>query len=98
MLAFMPISRGLPIGLWNSAAAVKATAVATNTRFPQTIGLECASPGMGVFHLILTPFSPSHVMGGFVPSAMPVLEGPRNDGHTSPAGGRRRGTELLAAE
>src|SRR5689334_3253322 len=35
---------------------------------------------MSVFHLMLTPFSTSHVVGMWAPSAIPALPAPRNDG------------------
>src|SRR6187549_597441 len=49
-------------------------------RLPQTIGLECARPGIGVFQRTLVPFSPSHASGRLVPSAMPRADVPRKEG------------------
>ena len=39
------------------------TAVETNTRSPQTMGLETAIPGIGVFHSTLSPDCPFHFTG-----------------------------------
>ena len=55
-------------------------AVVTNTRSPQTMGLECPRPGIGVFQR--TPFADStfQLAGVEKPSATPLAAGPRNDG------------------
>ena len=59
-----------------------ATALTTNTRLLQLIGLPWPKPGIGVFHLTLIPFSTSHLVGTPAPSITPELEGPRKDGHS----------------
>src|SRR6266536_6622588 len=57
------------------------TAVETKTRSPQTIGLETATPGTGVFHRMFSPVAAFHLMAvGSFPSATPDAAGPRNDG------------------
>ena len=56
------------------------TALVTKIRCPQTIGLECASPAIGVRHRMLAPVSTSHVSGRCIPSATPDAAAPRNDG------------------
>src|SRR5574341_820806 len=58
-------------------------AVVTKIRSAQTIGLECAKPGIRVFHLILTSFSPSQISGKFCCSAIPAACMPRNEGQGS---------------
>ncbi len=55
-------------------------AVDTNTRLPQTIGLETATPGTGVFHATFSPVGAFHFTAVGVPSAMPAAFAPRNDG------------------
>ena len=55
-------------------------AVVTKIWFPQTIGLECARPGMPVFHAMLTPLETFQLVGSFWPSATPDAPGPRNEG------------------
>ena len=55
-------------------------AVVTNTRLPQTIGLELAMPGIGVFHLMFLPLVTSHSVTARCPSAFPLPAMPRNDG------------------
>src|SRR6185436_9071403 len=59
------------------------TAVATNSRSPQTIGLEWLRPGIGVFHRMFfagpTAASPFQVSGS-VAVATPEASAPRNDG------------------
>jgi hypothetical protein len=55
-------------------------AVVTNILLPQTTGLECASPGMGVFHSMFVPLVASQVTGAGLPSATPEAFAPRNDG------------------
>src|SRR5712691_13571814 len=62
------------------ASARLLTAVVTNTWSAQTMGLECASPGMRVFHRIWVPCAESQLMGRFCFSATPEAEGPRNEG------------------
>jgi hypothetical protein len=58
---------------------VEATAVVTYTRSPQTIGLECASPGIAVFQATLRIALASQLTGG-APAATPVPFAPRNAG------------------
>lgn len=60
------------------------TAVDTNTRSPQTIGLETATPAIGVFHNTFSPVVAFHFTGVGDPSATPDAEGPRNDGQCWP--------------
>ena len=49
-------------------------------RSPQTIGLEWARPGIGVFQATFVDDATSHDAGGVPPSATPLASGPRNDG------------------
>src|SRR6476619_636250 len=56
------------------------TAVDTNTRSPQTIGLETATPGTGVFHATFSPVAAFHLTAVGVPSATPAAFGPRKAG------------------
>ena len=58
------------------------TAVVTKTVSPQTIGLDTARPGMGVFHASPTPRGASHVVGVLRPSATPDAWRPRNEGQS----------------
>src|ERR1700737_3829042 len=60
------------------------TAVETNTRSPQTIGLDTATPGTGVFQRTLSPVVTFHFTAVGRPSATPDALGPRNDGHCWP--------------
>src|SRR5947207_872555 len=60
------------------------TAVVTKTRSCHTIGLECASPAIVVFHLMFFPLAASHDSGVANPSDNPDAPGPRNDGHFTP--------------
>src|SRR5436190_20996944 len=55
-------------------------AVVANTRLPHTIGLELATPGIGVFHLMFLPVAASHSVTACCPSPLPALPSPRNDG------------------
>src|SRR5688500_7409947 len=55
-------------------------AVLTNTRLPQTIGLEFAMPGIAVFHLMFLPLVTSHSVGARWPSPLPLPAAPRNEG------------------
>src|SRR5258706_9532774 len=55
------------------------TALVTKILSPQMTGLECASPGIAVFHRIFLPDSPDHSVGG-VPSPIPLAAGPRDCG------------------
>src|SRR6185369_15913301 len=64
----------------NDAFGSLLTAVVTKTRFPQTTGLECASPGIGVRQRMFSPVLPFHLSGRFCPSAIPEAFGPRKDG------------------
>src|SRR6185437_2382060 len=56
------------------------TAVTTNTLLPQTTGLACERPGIGVFQRTFSDFEASHFTGFAKPSATPVAPGPRNCG------------------
>src|ERR1700752_1627380 len=49
-------------------------------RLPQTIGLECARPGIVVRQRMFWPVFVFHSSGRFCPSATPDAFGPRNDG------------------
>ena len=64
-------------------------ALVTKIRSPQTIGLECASPGTATFQRRFVPVAPFHSSGSFWPSAMPEAEGPRKPGQLSSAAERR---------
>src|SRR6185369_1215109 len=64
----------------NDAFGSLLIAVVTKIRFPQTTGLECASPGIGVRQRMFSPVFPLHLSGRFCPSATPEACGPRNDG------------------
>src|SRR5688572_24102639 len=55
------------------------TAVVVNTRLPHTIGLEVATPGIGVFHLMFLPVATSQSVTARWPSPLPALPSPRND-------------------
>src|SRR5829696_7645731 len=48
-------------------------------RSPQTMGLECASPGMAAFHSTFSAVSPFHCTAGS-PVPTPEAPGPRNWG------------------
>ncbi len=52
----------------------------TKRRSPQTTGLECASPGIGVRHNTFSPVFGSQRSGRFCPSATPDAFGPLKDG------------------
>src|SRR5438874_1734951 len=56
------------------------TAVDTNTRSPQTIGLDTATPATGVFQRMFSPVEAFHFTAVAVPSATPDADGPRNEG------------------
>src|SRR5262249_20161494 len=56
------------------------TAVETNTRSPQTIGLDTATPATGVLQSTFSPLVTLHFTGIGEPSATPEAPGPRNDG------------------
>src|SRR3954471_18417104 len=74
---------GSPAPYWpgrNSVFASLLTAVVTKTRPPQTIGDECAKPGIGAFQRTLRPVFTSQVAGGCWPSATPEASVPRKDG------------------
>src|SRR3954466_14420257 len=64
----------------NVASGRLLIAVVTKTRLPQTIGLECARPGIGVRQRTCSPLVPFHLSGRCWPSATPDALGPRNDG------------------
>ena len=51
------------------------TAVETNTRSPQTIGLDTATPGTGVFHSTFSPVAAFHFTAVGLPSATPAAFG-----------------------
>ena len=52
-------------------------AVVTKIRLPQTIGLELAMPGIGVFHLMFLPLATSHSVTARCPSPLPPVASPR---------------------
>src|ERR1044072_7120327 len=56
------------------------TAVTTNTLFPQTTGLACDRPGIGVFQRTFCEVAASNLTGLAAPSVTPVAPGPRNCG------------------
>src|SRR6266508_6514655 len=55
-------------------------AVDTNTRSPQTMGLETATPGTGVFHATFSPVVAFHFTAVGFPSAVPAALAPRKAG------------------
>ena len=55
-------------------------ALVTNSTSPQTIGLEWASPGIGLCHNTFAPVTGLQSSGRFCPSALPAASCPRNDG------------------
>src|SRR5262245_13486044 len=55
-------------------------AVDTNTRSPQTIGLETAMPATAVFHATFSPVLMFHFTAVAAPSATPAAFVPRNAG------------------
>lgn len=63
-----------------SGASRPLTAVVTNSRSPQTTGLEWPSPGIAVFHRTCSPLATSQRTGAAAPSATPAAPGPRNEG------------------
>ena len=65
-------------------------ALVTKTRSPQTIGLECASPGIGVRHSTCSPVAGFQVSGRFCCSAMPDGVAPAE---RRPVAGAARGAE-----
>ena len=71
-------------------------AVVRKIRASQTMGLECPSPGIGVFHSTLCPVAEFHWIGGFCLSAIPEAPGPRNDGHWKRCAVSRLATEAEA--
>ena len=73
------------------------TAVDTNTRSPQTIGLETATPGIGVFQRTFSLAGAFQVTGVGLPSATPAAFGAaegrpvlRRERHASWQSTRRR--------
>src|SRR5438270_10193444 len=64
----------------NEAPTRLLTAVVMNTLSCQTIGLECASPGMGCFQRMFVPCAGFQITGRFCSSATPDADGPRNEG------------------
>src|SRR5215213_1748337 len=73
------LARPMPLSL-ALKEAVSPMAVMTKTRLPHTIGLECESPGTGVFHAMFSDFSRLQLVGVLCPSAMPEALRPRNEG------------------
>src|SRR5262249_24552844 len=71
-----------PLSPSTSFGSFAGTAVVTNTRSPQTIGLECPTPGTSAFQRTFRPVFTSQSAGSSWPSAMPRASGPRNDGHS----------------
>ena len=67
------------------------TALVTKIRFPQTTGLEWASPGIGVRQRMFCPVLAFHSSGRFWPSATPDACGPRNEGQLPLSGIAREG-------
>ena len=62
-------------------APLDATAVVTKIRSPNTIGLECARPGIAIFQATFFDPATSHVTGGREGAcATPLESGPRNAG------------------
>src|SRR4051794_10069963 len=55
-------------------------AVETNTRLPQTTGLETATPSTGVFQATFSFAGAFHLTAVGLPSAVPAAFAPRNDG------------------
>src|SRR5262245_53371091 len=55
-------------------------AVETKTRSPQTMGLDTATPGIGVFHRMFSPVVVFHLTGVGWPSATPAAFAPRKEG------------------
>src|SRR5262245_65821491 len=66
------------------------TAVDTKTRSPQTIGLETAMPGTGVFHATLVPAGAFQVTAVGVPSATPAGFPPRKAGQRCAGSGAHK--------
>src|SRR5688500_1456536 len=62
-------------------------AVETQSRSPQTIGLDSPSPEMAVFHVALSGANEVGVSG---PSETPLASMPRNDGQSTPGFGATR--------
>jgi hypothetical protein len=76
----------------NVAAPRLLIALVTYSVSPQTIGLECASPAIGVRHSTLSPVAGFHVSGRSCLSLTPAASRPRNDGQSPAlAATRRRG-------
>ena len=61
-------------------------ALVTKMRSPQTTGLECARPGIGVRQRMPSFEVAFHVSGRSCPFAIPVAFGPRKDGQLPVAG------------
>ncbi len=59
----------------------------TKTRFPHTMGLECARPGTLVFQAMFWPLGPSHLSGSRIDGALPAANAPRNEGQLVPIEG-----------
>ena len=70
-----PYSPGL-----NVASGRLLIAEVTKMRSPDTIGLECASPGTAVVQTMFFPVETFQVSGGRRPSPTPEADGPRNPG------------------
>ena len=69
-------------GLERRVALGSLIALVTKIVSPQTIGLECASPGIGVRHRMFSPVAGFHVSGRFCLSLTPDASRPRNDGQS----------------
>src|SRR5215207_1346065 len=73
------------------------TELVTKILSPQTTGLECARPGIGVRQRTFSPFAPSQRSGRFCPSATPAACRPRNAGQLpATASGPPRGAGARA--
>src|SRR6516225_9628352 len=64
-------------------------AVVTKTRSPNTMGLECARPGISVFQATFCDLPASQETGGLAPSATPEACGPRKVGQLGGCGRSR---------
>src|SRR6185503_15949425 len=86
-------SAGFSSAGFASIGFVTRTAVRTNTRLPQTTGVEEAEPAIGNFHFTFL-FS-LHSSGGSASGATPLASGPRHCGQLRRASGE--GSAALAA-
>src|ERR1700730_16952562 len=80
------------------AAGSLLTAVDTNTRSPQMIGLDTATPGTGVFQRTFSPVAAFHFTAVGVPSETPEADGPRNDGQFCADSDAQRATHATLHE